>query len=688
MIREKAASVISKINRVSDRYPIVFPLVLLAFALITYGVFITSLGFYWDDWPPMLLSHIPDKSTVWEYFSYDRPFQSWTYYLLFPICRDSAALWQLSAIFFRWTTALTLYYTFVKVFPRQKNLMQWAAVLFIVFPGFADQYASVSFGSHFAVYTTFGLSLLFMVLAFQKPKAFWIFYPLSVIFTAVHLFPMEYFVGLELVRPVLIYLLLSDPERKKPRACLRTILWWLPYIAVLAFYLYWRMVLYPNSVESVADSNYPYLIVNFLSAPADTLVTFLQSVYSDLRFLFVDIWTDRILPLAIEIKSVTFWLSIIIGIGAALGLHLFFRPDMKAEELRLKGKEIGWNIAVSVIIIFCGIFPIWSTLRQITKGKWSDRFDLPAIFGVLILLLTLAFIVLRNQKTRNVVLILVTGLSISYQIQIGNDYRKDYVQQQAFYTQLAWRVPSLEPGTLVYSPGIPTNKEADYSYTMGINMLFNTGEMKTTLDHWYSGPRYFTPDVLLADPNLEIEQGLRDLQFTGVASKIISIHKPGGGCLWVIDPYYALIPESINQLAGYGELTDQDLIGETESQWNHLSGIIDVSPQNTWCYYFEKGDLAQSKGRYEEAVQYYEDAMAEGLEPLEKIEYLPFVKSYAMLGRIDEAVSLTTLAFTDSRYAVNSICQVWHDVLADDPSIPLSSVESVYNSTNCSILLP
>lgn len=688
MLKTKIEAIVAKTSRYSDNHPVVFPLALLLFALVAYGVFIKALGFYWDDWPPILLSHLPEKSMVWDYFLYDRPFQSWTYYLLFPICGDSAFLWQLSAILARWTSALVLYYSFVLVFPRQRNLLQWAAVLFVVFPGFADLSASVSYGSHFMVYTVFGLSLFCMLLAFTKPAKFWIFYPLSLIFAAVHLFSMEYFVGLELLRPILLFWLFREKAQKKAGGLLKAVLYWLPFIVVLAGYIYWRMVLYPDQELGYGLANVPYLFSNFLKAPADTLVTFLQTVYSDFRFLMVGIWTDRIIPTAIEIKSLTFWLSLVIGIGVTFVLQYFFHKEETQEGLQLKGKEIIRNVVLSLAIFFFGLFPAWSSLRQVTKGKWSDRFDIPVMFGVVILLTTLIFIVVKNAKTRNVVLILITGLSISYQIQTTNDYRKDFNRQKAFYTQLAWRIPSLEPGTTIFSPGIPAGKEADYSFSMGINMLFNSGTLDPSLDYWFTTPRYFVPSDLVADPTIKIEDGLRIFNFKGTASKVVSIYMPDDGCLWVIDHYYAIYPEKINQLYFYGELTNQDLIGETGSQTNHLSKIINTDPQNSWCYFFEKGDLAQSKGKYEEAVQYYEQAVAKNLTPLEAIEYMPFVKAYAKLGRIDEAVALTSESFKRETLSYQSLCQVWHDVLKENPAILPSSVESVYNANICQNMEP
>ncbi len=688
MFRSKIEKIVIDISKYTDNHPIAFALALLLFALLSYGVLIATLGFYWDDWPPLLLSHLPEKNLIWQYFSFDRPFQSWTYYLLFPICRDSAFLWQLSAILARWSAGLTLFYSFVQVFSRQKRILQWAAVLFVVFPGFADQSASVSFGSHFLVYTVFGLSLLFMALAIKKPGNFWIFYPLSLVFTAVHLFSMEYFVGLELLRPILIYWLILEKGLKKKVSLQKTAGFWLPFLAILGFYIYWRMVIFQNQVTGGGGSNYPYLIVNFLKAPGDTLVAFIQTVYSDLRFLLVDIWTNRVLPAVLEVKSITLWLSLALGLGGTFVLHFFFRDDQTRQELSLSANEIKRNLILSFAIIIFGLFPVWSTLRQITRGKWSDRFDIPVIFGVAILVVTLIYVVFKSVKVRNIILILIVGLSISFQIQTSNDYRKDFNRQKAFYSQLAWRIPSLEPGTTLFSPEIPSGKEADYSISMGVNLLFNSDEISPSLNYWFTGPRYYNPSDLVADPNMVIKDGLRIFNFKGVASSVVSIYMPDDGCLWVIDPYYALSSEKIKLFTSYGQLTNQDLIGETGPQSHQLSKIIDTKPQQTWCYYFETGSLAESKGNYEEAVLNYEQAVAGHLIPLKAIELLPFVKAYAQLGRIDEAVSLTSKAIEDSEDTKASFCQVWHDVLKENPAILLSSVETVYNSQNCSLLEP
>jgi len=683
VVKTRIESVLHRLIAFFRENPLGFPLLLLGLALVTYGVFITSLGFYWDDWPPLVFSHIADKSALLEYFSFDRPFQSWTYYLLLPICRDSAFAWQLSVILFRWTSAFALYSAFALVLPRYKHILQWAAVLFIVFPGFSDQYASVAFGSHFLTYTVFGLSLLTMVLALKDRKRFWLFYPLSLLLTAIHLFTMEYFVGLEALRPVLIYLVLVAQSEKKTKPLLKSLLVWLPYVAVFGFYIYWRLILYPSTAGGGQGENYPYIFQNLLNSPLDALIALAGSIYADLRFMLLSAWTDKLLPLNVSQGPITLWSSLAIGLSVTWIIYHLLPRREAANSHPLTTKEVLAGVLLGFFIILAGLAPLWSTLRQVTIGKWSNRFDIPAIWGIGLFIAAGLFALLRQTRLRRIFFVILVGLAVSYQIRTGSDYRKDFIRQEDFYTQLSWRIPALEPGTALYSPGVPTAKEADYSYSFGINLLYTGDQMDSSVDYWFTGPRYYAVEDIAALTTVQIDGGLRIFHFTTPASNVVSIYLPQTGCLWVVDPYYALIPAGVPDFATYGKITRDDLILDEDTGINGLSNIFDFNAKDSWCYYFEKGDLAQSKGQWQKTVSYYEQAMAANLVPLEGIEYLPFVKAYARMGSIDKAISLTKSAMAKSYFTKPSLCQFWHDILEELPTLNFSGASEVYNRNYC-----
>ncbi len=683
MIKPKFMKILHWITSFFENNPLGFPVFLFALTLVTYGIFIFSLGFYWDDWPTLLLSHIRDKATIWNYYSYDRPFQSWTYYLLFPICRDSTFAWQLAGILFRCTATLSLYYTFLKVFPKQRALFQWTAILFTVFPGFSGQFITLPYSSAFITLTIFGLSLLTMVQGIMSKKLFWLYLIISLFLTLLNLLTIEYFAGLEVLRPILIFILVYRTGESKGRKLLKSIAVWLPYILIDLFFIYWRFILYPATLDGVNIRNAPALISTLQKDGFDALVTLFQSILADLRFLFLGSWFDRLWQTELPLRSITFWFSLVIGCTVGLLIYLLYIKSEENVSIKIDAREAWSNIGIGFASVLFGMIPAWITLRNITVGKWSDRLALPAMLGVSLILATTLFRTVANHKIRTSFLALLTCFSISYQLQIGNEFRKDFIKQENFYTQLKWRIPELEPGTTIYSPGIPTSKEAEYSYTMGINLLYGNYNLDTSFDYWFGTPRFYKPEALITKPETTLEFRLRVYHFSGSASKMVSIHVPPSGCIWVVDPYYSLVPNGVDLFPIYGKLTNQNMIIDRETNTNGLEKIFDFEAQDSWCYFFQKGDLAQSKGQYEKAVSIYEQAIGKGLVPLEGIEYLPFIKAYASLNRIGDAIALTEKTFNKSYFTKPVLCQYWHDRLTEDPSIATSNLEVVYNENNC-----
>ncbi len=659
--------------------PLTFALGLLGFALVTYGVFIFKQGFYWDDWPPILLSHIADKHKIWEYFIYDRPFQSWTYYFLFPVCKVAPSCWQFSAIFFRWLSALLLYLTFLRLFPQNKGLLRWAAVLFVVFPAFSNQYSSVSFGSHFIIYSIFAASLFTMVLGLQKKRLSWLFLSISYILTAIHLFSMEYFVGLEVLRFAVIFFL-TYSKNGSIKSLQKTILIFLPFLAILGGYLYWRLKIYPIWAGENQVDNAPYLFFQLFSNPLPTAISFLQTVTSDVKFLFITSWVDRLIPDVLPINGATFWASLLIGLTITGGIYFLINNKIYSSDFPGKPQNVKALLLFGTVIIIFGLLPAWSTFRQITIGKWSDRYSISAMFGVSLIITALIYSFF-TKKQSNVLLIILITLSVSYQIQLGNEFRKDYLRQKSFYTQLYWRIPSLEPGTAIYSPGIPAGKEADYSFSMGLNLLYSS-QIDESLDYWFLVPRYVSPESLAQNPDQSIEQGLRNLSFSGSGNKVVSIQLPDQGCLWVINQYYALIPKE--PVTGYSAFSNESLISSQENKGEPLIGsFIDLSPQNMWCYYFEKIDLARSKNDYSQAINLYLESVNHNLKPVEGVEYLPIVQSYAALENFEKAIEMTNKGISITPASSSVYCGFWKDFKLMNPNQNLTFVENLLESEMC-----
>jgi hypothetical protein len=88
----------------------VVPLCLLFLSILSFGVFIPYLGFFWDDWPLILTGKFQGLSGFWPYWQYDRPYAAITYMISYFLCGDNPLLWQIFTLLLRWSTTVTMWW--------------------------------------------------------------------------------------------------------------------------------------------------------------------------------------------------------------------------------------------------------------------------------------------------------------------------------------------------------------------------------------------------------------------------------------------------------------------------------------------------------------------------------------------------------------------------------------------------
>ena len=95
-----------------------------------------------------------------------------------------------------------------------------------------------------------------------------------------------------------------------------------------------------------------------------------------------------------------------------------------------------------------------------------------------------------------------------------------------------------------------------------------------------------------------------------------------------------------------------------------------VEPQPTWCYYFERADLARQRGDWQSVADLAEQAGAAGFSPHAASEFLPFVEAQAHLGQWEKAVEWTRGALAQDADVAPMACQTWLRIAGEtSPSI-------------------
>ena len=89
-------------------------------ALITFGIWLPKLGFYWDDWAKILVNRLWGPQGYWAYYAEDRPLSAWTHILLTPLLGESPLGWQIFALLMRLISAGCVWWLLKSLWPAAR----------------------------------------------------------------------------------------------------------------------------------------------------------------------------------------------------------------------------------------------------------------------------------------------------------------------------------------------------------------------------------------------------------------------------------------------------------------------------------------------------------------------------------------------------------------------------------------
>ncbi len=240
-------------------------LLILLTTVITYGVSIPSLGYYYDDWYLLWSGHARGAESIVSLFSTDRPFMGVIYSYDYRLLGDNILSWHLYALLWRFICGLAFFWILRLIWPKQKYITTLMAVLFIVYPGFLSQPDANTKQNHLFGFGTGLLSIAFMLQALKTNSRVGkiLCSLISIVLTANYLFIYEYMIGLEGMRLILLGVTLFQNGFTELRAFLKSIIriWW-PYPLVMAGFLYWRLFIFEGS-RNATDAN--QLALNYRS---------------------------------------------------------------------------------------------------------------------------------------------------------------------------------------------------------------------------------------------------------------------------------------------------------------------------------------------------------------------------------------------------------------------------------------
>ena len=666
--------------------PWAVPLGLLAVMIASFGLLIPWLGFYWDDWSVLMTARMRGISGFWEYYAFDRPFLPWIYVVFMPLLRTSPAAWQIFALLLRWGTALSLWAAFASLWPKHKKEAALTAFLFAIYPIFTEQAVALQYSQQWVCYILYALSIALMVWAWRKSGPLsWVLTLLAMLAATLQMFTMEYFVGLELLRPFIIWILVSERQQPRLKRVLPVLLGWLPYLAPMVIFVAWRLFFLKLPLP---DPNTPSLLFKFFSAPLAVSFHLIELALQDMGFMLITVWANLFsadnLKLDDHFILISWGLALAVALGLFFFLHSLFKRE--AQNTEHEGKW-GWHVQAAVIglaAILCGMLPIWLTDRQLMLGMHSDRFGMPAMLGTSLLLV--AFITWLGISFNKQILFvsLLVGLAAGQHLRIENDYRWAWVAQSRFYWQMVWRAPAIQPNTSIFADGEFLSYMSGNAITTGIDLLYAPPQHPT-----YELPYYFyslgrdysyrMPDFLSGIPTHE--NSYRIYHFNGTTTNALVIDSSSqNNCLHVLSPDDLHVP-GIPPLAAQAlPNVKLSLIQPGPAVPGYPpADIFGTPPDLPWCRLYQEAELARQLKDWKKVSDLGDQAAKKGFTLQNTAsntayEWLPFIDGFARTAHLDTAQKISTDILAKNAKMNVQLCQMWSKIHDDMPQADFSGI--------------
>lgn len=638
------------------------PFFLAVITLISYGLLIPWLGFYWDDWPFAFLAHNYGPTELIRAFASFRPFLGPIFFVTLSLLGTSPITWQIFGLLVRFILATSLWWSLCQVWPNRKNEVLTVVLIFLVFPGFSQQFVALTHTNQEIIpLIAYVLSFGFTARAIKEK----IFRTRNLIFSLllqfVGLFATEYFLGFEFIRLVIIYLMV-EPIRfiKKIQIAVRSwlpnaILWIVNGIWLLIFYRSGRYDSYELQGSGIFDQ-----------APLQTILQFITEIFHSLSTAVIASWSKAFSIFQLSLQSVSFLLTFVIVVISFAVLLIFYKHVNPSPSLENTDRWAGEAILMGVVGILAGRIPSFAAGLPFEVRFDYDRFFLSIMLGASLFISGILFYFLKSGKRQLYVTSLLITLAMGGQFLYANEYRRDAQNQKNLFTQLTWRAPGIKPGTILLTDRINAIPHvSDLGLTGPLNWVYSPNLADRNLPYimLYTDIRLGTRQLPGLGFNKPVEVDYRTTRFEGNTSDTLVFYYPEIGCIKVVDPtnevmlQEGILPISLQKAVRLSNLSRIEPTAEMPFLPKYLFG---KPLEPNWCYYYQKAELSRQERNWSQIIRLAEEANTEGFEPDDPLEWLPFVEAYFSVNEIERAGVLMHRTFSQKPDTTTKACPfIW-----------------------------
>jgi hypothetical protein len=625
------------------------PLVFAVLTVLGYGLLLGTAGFHWDDWGVAWAAKFLGPAQFIPSFSGFRPLLGPIFFITTSLIPPVPLYWQILALVIRFLISLSTWWAIKSIWPQRPGWALMLGLFMLVYPGYSQHWVALThINQELIPLISYLLSFGVSARAIRRESI-----PLTALALLLQfwgLFPTEYFFGLELLRPVFIWSMLD--EQHSLTRLRRTLGLWLPYMLLWLADAAWLFTLY----RSDAYISYGIDTGSRLDLPG--MILALGEAVLKAGFIA---WGQILVLAGSTLTSPTSLLTFALILITFVLMLSFLWVAVPREEASQSLAILAILAGMAGIVL--GRVPSLVAGLPLTLQTVFDRFTISMALGASLLAAGLIELLLgRSPRLKWAVTGLLVALAVGQQFFNANLFRRDWSRQQEIYWQMAWRMPAIEPGTLLLTREIPNMPlETDLSFTSPINWMYAPSYAGGDLPYalLYTEARLGGGALADLKPHMDVDLPFRTVWFHGSTDEALVLFFPEGGCMRVMDPGHG---DAITYEKESAFLTQAIPLSDPGRillrQQAQIPPFVD-EPEHTWCTFYEKAELARQAGDWDVIIDLERAAQEQGLKPEDAFEWLPFIEARARTGDLERAAELTRLSLTQSARLRKGLCALW-----------------------------
>jgi hypothetical protein len=623
-------------------YLVPIGLLLLASAL-AYLPNLLQATVYRDDWYYVLDRLIGGPGVFQAMFSIDRPARGpffELYYLLFGI---HPLPYHIASYIWRFLSGLAALWLFHQLWPNQRRATLVMALLFVLFPGYLRWMEGIEDQPRIASACFEALSFALTIKAISSTHrltkiAAWIG---SILTGWAYLALLDFGIGMEIFRFLCVFIFVQQNGAqgsiwKRAMASVRA---WLPAALIPFGFLFWRLFIFHNErPQTDVGRQLGVLVSSPLSTAAVWLIRTVQSAADVLLFSWATPALQSFFNLRLKGMLIGGILALV-GVTAVCAAYYLMREQPAAEEPAEDVHE-GWKLQAiwaGLLGVVLGVLPVIVANRYVDFQSYS-HYALPASLAGSMFMTGLVFS-FKPPAIRLPALAALVACAFMAHYAYSSGVLDEEKTIAAFWQQVAWRAPGLQPQTTLFVnyPGVNYGDNADAVNGPADIIYFpqQTGQIPATY------PIMSLPQAGKTTTDIMVGRDMPTGYRTHIGifdfERLLVLTQPSPtACVHVINSQWPLFSkDDTDQIRAVGPYSRVAGILNGPSQPKLAGFMFGPEPAHRWCYYFEKADLALQTGDWKSVAALGKQASAAGLHPEDWVEWTPFLQAYAYLG--DEA---------------------------------------------------